>query len=154
MMIVLCSYYAEFLATKTEPGEFCLQEINSCTIDINNQWDFISASCGCLIWLKNEWFVTVASRKCWNAETEQAHSQDFQKGGYLDIWCACMHPRLGGIWGMHMVQIFKTRSSEIACDVILRQKQSHCSKYMGHRVSHPVLAVLFRYGHLLNHERS
>ena len=21
----------------------------------------------------------------------QVHSQDFQKGGYMDVWCVCMH---------------------------------------------------------------
>ena len=52
---------------------------------------------------------------------QQAHTQDFQKGGYMDVESVCLNVRLGGSGGMLPQEI---RCTEIASKAILGQKQN------------------------------
>ena len=65
----------------------------------------------------------------------QARSQDFLKGGYMDIYaCPRMQYYIGGSGGMLPQEIGR---SEIASEAILGQKQSR-SSYMAHEGLHPI----------------
>ena len=67
-------------------------------------------------------------------ESLQACSQDFQKGGYMDVESVCCmhnHVKVGGSGGMFPL---KVRCSAIAFEAILGQKQSRSIGYVAHRV--------------------
>ena len=61
----------------------------------------------------------------------QARSQDFLKGGYMDVWLYVrMHKNArlgGGWWHAPPEKCLEIRRSEIASEAILGQKQSGSS---------------------------
>ena len=77
----------------------------------------------------------------------KAHSKDFRKRDYTNVWCACMHALVGTSGAYFPRKVLENRCFEIPSEANLGQKQSH-STYRDCRVLRSAFACLYNYGYL------